>query len=640
MKYLYLVNLYQSFESTSRRLDKTYYLSRFLKEVPSEDLSKVVLLIQGRVFPTFDNRKIGVASKLVLKAINLSSGIEVSKVEAEWRETGDLGQAAANLIKKKQQATLFSQNLTVDKVFNNLRKLAMQEGAGTVDMKVKLISELLTSAQPDEAKYIVRTVLEEMRVGVGDGSIRDAVVCAYFPKIAGVMFKCDCGEWNLSTKLCMKCGEKLETSFSSSVEKCDGKVLKVSDISELKDVENYDCVVASNDKIAREVYNYLLSLVENAYNMLNDYGLVAKIAKEDGRGGLLAVGLEVGRPVKVMLYPKAQNIADAFERVGKPAAFEYKYDGFRMLIHKTNDSVALFTRRLEDVTAAFPEVKKFVLENVDAKNCIIDCEAVGYSSDTGKYLPFQSISQRIRRKHDIASMAQKFPVELVVFDVLLCEGESLLNKEFQERRAVLTKIVKVDEKKIVLSKQLITSDDAEAQTFYDDALKDGQEGVMVKNLSGVYKPGVRVGQAVKLKPVMETLDLVVVGSEWGEGKRSEWMTSFVLACRDENTGDLLEIGKVGTGFKELEDEDGVSFKEMTGLLKPLTISESGKEVKVKPEVIMEVNYEEIQKSTNYGSGFALRFPRVVRLRSMEKSVEDISSLEFVEDLYHTQKGRG
>ncbi|MBT7929777.1 ATP-dependent DNA ligase, partial [Candidatus Peregrinibacteria bacterium] len=423
-------------------------------------------------------------------------------------------------------------------------------------------------------------------------------------------------------------------------EKCDGKVLQVSDISEIKDVENYDCVVASNDKIAREVYNYLLSLVENAYNMLNDYGLVAKIAKEDGRGGLLAVGLEVGRPVKVMLYPKAQNIADAFERVGKPAAFEYKYDGFRMLIHKTNDSVALFTRRLEDVTAAFPEVKKFVLENVDAKNCIIDCEAVGYSSDTGKYLPFQSISQRIRRKYDIASMAQKFPVELVVFDVLLCEDESLLNKEFQERRAVLKRIVKVDEKKIVLSKQLITSDDLEAQTFYDDALKDGQEGVMVKNLSGVYKPGVRVGQAVKLKPVMETLDLVVVGSEWGEGKRSEWMTSFVLACRDENTGELLEIGKVGTGFKELDDEDGVSFKEMTGLLKPLTISESGKEVKVKPEVIMEVNYEEIQKSTNYGSGFALRFPRVVRLRSMEKSVEDISSLEFVEELYHTQKGRG
>lgn len=611
-----------------------------MKEVPSEDLSKVVLLIQGRVFPSFDNRKIGVASKLVLKAINLSSGIEVSKVEAEWRETGDLGQAAANLIKKKQQATLFSQNLTVDKVFNNLRKLALQEGAGTVDMKVKLISELLTSAQPDEAKYIVRTVLEEMRVGVGDGSIRDAVVCAYFPKIAGVMFKCGCGEWNLSTKLCMKCGEKLETSFSSAVEKCDGKVLQVSDISEIKDVENYDCVVASNDKIAREVYNYLLSLVENAYNMLNDYGLVAKIAKEDGRGGLLAVGLEVGRPVKVMLYPKAQNIADAFERVGKPAAFEYKYDGFRMLIHKTNDSVALFTRRLEDVTAAFPEVKKFVLENVDAKNCIIDCEAVGYSSDTGKYLPFQSISQRIRRKYDIASMAQKFPVELVVFDVLLCEDESLLNKEFQERRAVLKRIVKVDEKKIVLSKQLITSDDLEAQTFYDDALKDGQEGVMVKNLSGVYKPGVRVGQAVKLKPVMETLDLVVVGSEWGEGKRSEWMTSFVLACRDENTGELLEIGKVGTGFKELDDEDGVSFKEMTGLLKPLTISESGKEVKVKPEVIMEVNYEEIQKSTNYGSGFALRFPRVVRLRSMEKSVEDISSLEFVEELYHTQKGRG
>ena len=158
---------------------------------------------------------------------------------------------------------------------------------------------------------------------------------------------------------------------------------------------------------------------------------------------------------------------------------------------------------------------------------------------------------------------------------------------------------------------------------------------MFKNLNSPYKPGARVGYMVKFKPVMETLDLVIVGAEWGEGKRANWLSSFTLACIDEN-GNFLEVGKVGTGIKE-KSEEGITFKQLTELLKPLIIAEKGKKVKVKPEIVVEVTYEEIQKSPNYASGYALRFPRITRLRHMEKSASEATDLSYIEELYFSQK---
>ena len=157
---------------------------------------------------------------------------------------------------------------------------------------------------------------------------------------------------------------------------------------------------------------------------------------------------------------------------------------------------------------------------------------------------------------------------------------------------------------------------------------------MAKNLEGKYKPGSRVGYGVKVKPVMETLDLVIVGAEWGEGKRAGWLTSYTVACRDPDTNELLEVGRVSTGVKELE-ESGVHYGQITELLKPLIIGE-GKEVKVKPEILIEVKYEEIQQSPTYRSGYALRFPRFVRLRE-DKDVDDASTLEQMEQLFYEQR---
>jgi DNA ligase-1 len=585
MEYLKLVELYEKVEATTKRLEKTHHIAEFLKKTSLGNLPMVALMVQGKIYPPWDEHKIGVASRLVMKAISKSTGITTENIEKSWKKTGDLGDTAVEMIKKKKQRTLFASEVTVKKVFNNLRKLAVTEGQGSVERKMQLISELLTSAKPKEAKYIVRNVLEDLRVGVGDGSVRDAIVWAFFrPEIKMKYDK-----------------EKNKVEFED-----------------------------------REVYNKYVHAVQEAYDMTADFSVVAPAAKEKGLKGLGALNLVVGKPVKVMLYPKAKDMEDAFETVGKPAQLEYKYDGFRMQVHKKNGKVVIFTRRLDNVTLQFPEIVKYVKDDVKADSFILDAESVGFDKKTGKYLAFQNISQRIRRKYDIEKMAKDYPVELNVFDVLYYNGKNVIKEPFEKRREIIEKIINPEKRRIVLAKKLVTSDLKKANEFYAEALQKGNEGIMMKKLDAIYKPGSRVGYGVKVKPVMESLDLVIVGAEWGTGKRAGWLTSLHLACIDED-GNFLTIGKVGTGMKEKESE-GVTFQQITDLLKPIVISEKGKIVKVKPQIVIEINYEEIQKSPTYTSGYALRFPRLINVRE-DKPPEEASDLDMVEELYHSQKGK-
>ena len=172
MEYQRLVELYECLSKTTKRLAKTHLLSVFLSETTKEDIPRLVLLLQGKVFPDWDERETGVASRLVMKAMSTATGISAEQIEQEWKTIGDLGEVALKVCSGKRQSTLFSSELTIKKVFDNLRKLATLEGAGTVNNKMQLIAELLTSAKPLEAKYIVRTVLKDLRVGVGEGSVR------------------------------------------------------------------------------------------------------------------------------------------------------------------------------------------------------------------------------------------------------------------------------------------------------------------------------------------------------------------------------------------------------------------------------------------------------------------------------------
>ncbi|MBI4158676.1 DNA ligase, partial [Candidatus Woesearchaeota archaeon] len=199
----------------------------------------------------------------------------------------------------------------------------------------------------------------------------------------------------------------------------------------------------------------------------------------------------------------------------------------------------------------------------------------------------------------------------------------------------LESIVKQQKRKIVLTEKLVTSNPRKAEKFFKKSIKEGYEGIMAKNLDSLYKPGRYVNGWMKIKRILDPLDLVITKAEYGEGKRAGWLTSYTIACKDKNR--VLELGKVSTGVKE--KAEGLTYNEITKLLKPLIIEKKGKEVTVEPKIIIEVAYEEIQESQTYSSGYGLRFPRVLRLRTNEKTIKDIDNITKVRKIYNSQKGK-
>tara|TARA_Y100000310_G_scaffold302635_1_gene340210 strand:+ start:49557 stop:51302 length:1746 start_codon:yes stop_codon:yes gene_type:complete len=580
MDYLTLVEFYDKLEKTSKRLKKTHILSQLFKKTPNEDLEFIAFLVQGRIFPPWDKKEIGISSRIIIKVLSSVTGESPSNIENLWRNLGDLGEVAKELIQKNKQRTLTTHKLTVKKVIENLRKLSSLEGKGTVTRKIQLVSELLTSANPLEAKFIIKNILGTLRVGVAEGILRDAIVWTFF-------------------------GEKIKFKYNEK--------------------EN-------TFEVNREEYQKYIDEVQKAHDLTNDFAKVMLTAKKSLKD-LSKIKIQPGKPLNTMLYQKAEDIKDAFKAVGKPCAFEYKYDGIRLQLSKDEKgNIILFTRRLEDVSEQFPEVIDYVKKHIKGKEFILESEAVSYDPKTKKYLSFQNISQRIKRKYNIHEIAKKFPVEINIFDIMYYEGKNLLNTPFKERRKILEEIITPKKLKLRLAKQLITDNEKKAQEFFNESLAKGEEGVMAKNLDGLYKPGSRVGYGVKIKPSADTFDLVIVKAEWGEGKRSKWLSSFTISCKNNN--EFLEIGKVSTGLKE--KSEGVSFEELTNLLKPLIIKEQGRNVSVKPEIIIEVGYAEIQKSPTYSSGYALRFPRFISLR-IDKNLSEVTTLEDINSDYKKQK---
>jgi len=555
MKYSKLVEVYDQLEKTTKKLEKRDIVADFFKECPIEELEIVALLVQGRIFPAWSEVELGVAESIMVKTLAKTAGLPEKEIKKEIRKFGDIGEGTEAVTTRKIQSTLASQKLTIKKVYENLLKIPEQSGTGAVDLKISLIAELLSSANPQDAKYIVRTVMQEMRVGVGEGIVRDAIAMAF---------------------------------------------------------------------------NVPSELVEKAHNVTNDFGEVAKIAKNSGKKGLEKLKMELGHPLKPMLAQKAPGLKEAIADMGGKAAFEIKFDGMRTQIHKKGSEITVFTRRLDNVTKQFPEIVEYAKTCLTAKECIVEGEAVGIDPKTRRPQPFQKLSRRIRRKYDIEELRKEIPVEVHLFDIMMLEGENIIEEPFKERRKKLESIVEPLAGKFQLAGQIITGDEKEAEELYNKALKMGHEGAMAKNLKSPYTPGSRVKHMEKIKPEMESLDLAIIGAIWGEGRRSKWMGSFILSARDPDRGEFVEVGKVATG---LTDAD---LEELTKLLKPRITIEHIKEVEIMPKIVVEVAYEEIQRSPTYESGFALRFPRVKTIRN-DKGPGDVDTIEKVERLYSLQK---
>ena len=329
------------------------------------------------------------------------------------------------------------------------------------------------------------------------------------------------------------------------------------------------------------------------------------------------VHISLFHPVRMMLAQQG-SISSAINENGTIAA-EYKYDGNRFQFHKSGTITRLYSRKLEDVTNALPDVIE-LLNAVTTHDVILDGEVIAIKN--GRPLPFQNVLRRFRRKHDIGEMTGEIQLVPNVFDILYLDGETLIDLPLNERRKHLETAVTGH-----VAPQLVSSDIPRVEEFYQEALDKGHEGIMIKVASSPYTPGVRGKNWIKIKPEVDTLDLGVVGAEWGEGKRAHHFGSFLLACQDE--GELITLSKVATGFSDEQ------LAEVYTLLKDRVISSSGKEVRFEPSLVFEVGYSELQKSPNYPAGFALRFPRFIRIRE-DKDIDEIETLESLRERYEKQ----
>jgi DNA ligase-1 len=351
---------------------------------------------------------------------------------------------------------------------------------------------------------------------------------------------------------------------------------------------------------------------------------VAEAALTQGEAGLARFALKVFQPVQPMLAQASEDVADAIERLGT-AAFEWKLDGARVQVHKSGEEIRVYTRSLNEVTAAVPEIVA-ALREVAAREIILDGETIALRPEGTPY-PFQETMRRFGRKLDVEELRATFPLSVFFFDCLLADGEDLTARPARERYDALAKFLPVK----ILIPRLVTGDKEAAQTFYDEALARGHEGVMAKALDAPYEAGSRGAGWLKIKKA-HTLDLAVIAAEWGSGRRKGWLSNLHLGALDPATGGFVMLGKT---FKGMTDK---MLAWQTERLLALETSREGHVVHVRPQLVAEIAFNEIQASAHYPGGFALRFARVKRYRE-DKSATQAETIDAVRALYHGQLAR-
>ena len=373
-----------------------------------------------------------------------------------------------------------------------------------------------------------------------------------------------------------------------------------------------------------ELTNAPMERVHRAFMLLGKLGDLIRLAVAEGRSGIESVRLELFRPLRPMLAEVCHDPEELFEKIGGPAALEYKFDGARVQIHVGGGVVRIFSRRLSEVTESLPDVVRQVREFAGGfREAVLDGEVVAVGGD-GKPMPFQELLRRFRRVRGVEEELERIPLKLWIFDILYLDGRELLDEPYIERRRLLEKLIPPS----YLTPMKIAEKAEDVEGFMKKALSEGHEGLMIKQLSSPYRPGRREKLWLKLKPA-ETLDLVIVAADWGHGRRTGWLSNYHLAAYDPETDSFQVIGKT---FKGLTDEE---FEWMTKRLLELKLSDDGYTVRVKPKIVVEVAYNEIQRSPKYPSGYALRFARITRIRS-DKRPEEADTIQKVRELYLKQ----
>ncbi|GAA5822608.1 hypothetical protein JCM5353_005502 [Sporobolomyces roseus] len=600
--YAALTATFDKIDATTKRLEISAYLTRFLVDViekTPKDLLRTVYLCINRLAPEYESLELGIGESLLMKAIGESCGRTLAQVKSEYKDIGDLGEVAQK--SRERQRTLFKPKpLTVNKVFEELTKVAKTSGQQSQSKKVGLIKGLLAACQGFETKYLIRSLEGKLRIGLAEKSILVSLAHA------------------VVTAECKKSDKKLTPARLE-----EGAETVKSVFSELP---SYDLVVPA---------------------------LLEKGVKDVREACFLTPGV----PLKPMLARPTKAISEVLDRFeGKNFTCEYKYDGERAQVHYLeNGSIKVFSRNSEDMSVKYPDLviqlPRCIKEGT--KSFVIDCEAVAWDSEEKRLLEFQKLSTRKRK--DVKAEDIKVKVHLFAFDLLYLNGEALLEKNLRERRDLLRKHLKPVEGEFAFA----TSDDAstveDIQIFLDKSIKDGCEGLMVKMLEGEgssYEPSRRSMHWLKLKKdylqgVGDSFDLVVIGGDYGRGKRTNVYGAFHLACYDAESATYQAICKLGTGFSEEQ------LKQHYDTLHPLELAQKkgyydvgtakAPDVFFEPKVVWEVLAADLSLSPVYSAarglcgerGISLRFPRFLRVRD-DKDAESSTEPEQIAEAYRRQ----
>ncbi|MEW6036536.1 MAG: ATP-dependent DNA ligase [Candidatus Micrarchaeota archaeon] len=566
--------VFDRIEKKSGRLEMTGILAELFRKTKTDEIERLVYIIQGMLAPPYEGIDLGVGEKFAIEAIASASGYTRPQVEAHYKKSGDLGDSAEELLSRKKQTALASEEMGIRHVYDAMMRIAKASGAGSQEQKIKHLTEMLNNASPLEARYIVRFVLGRLRLGVGDPTILDAISVAH-----------------------------------------------------------------AGDKSLREP-------LERAYNVCADMGYVAKTFYTKPET-IETFRVQPFKPLMPALAERLSTPKDIIERIGK-CGVEMKYDGFRMQVHKSGDKVEIYSRNLERMSPMFPDVVEAV-RKLKPKEMIFEGESLAYDTKRKRYFPFQQTMHR-RRKHGIEAASEEFPLNVFVFDMLYLEGKDLTNEPYRKRREIIEKafrgagVLRPSETRVVGSAK-------ELGGIFRDAISQGLEGIMAKDLDAPYTAGKRKFAWIKLKKSygksVDTIDGVIVGYYLGRGQRAEFEFGGVLvAVYNPDSGMLETVAKVASGFTEEEMVNLGKTLERIKTPEPPAKLEHKIEVDfwVEPKYVVEVAFDDITQSPNHtcgmqdGKGYALRFPRLMRMRE-DKGVKEITTTGEVIRMYELQHSR-
>jgi len=589
---------------TTKKLEKIAIVADCLRSSPTEEASVAAVFLSGRPFPAWDETTLQVGGKLLWQAVEDLSGRSQHELTAAYRRQGDLGAVAAETLMpgsgigsvgtgalaRPGRAKLGSEEDHEDSIFNEgsgpslqavqaaFRKIAAARGPAA---KAILVRELLSQVTPLEAKYIVKIITGDLRIGLKESLVEEAIAKAY---------GCKPGE------------------------------------------------------------------VQRANMLLGDIGETLRLAAKNSQGETEPsdVKMRLFHPLGFMLASPAQSAEEALSYF-ENALVEDKYDGIRAQAHCSGGEVRIFSRTRDEITESFPELPD-ALAGLP-QDAILDGEIVAWSylaaesGEPGRALPFSALQQRLGRKKVSDQMMRRVPVAYLVFDLLYAGGELLIDRPLRERAKMLDELLTAPriptparstgvqgQLMLASTEPAITvqvfrapvfraSSPQELDELFEAAQSRGNEGLMIKNPESAYTPGRRGKSWLKLKRELATLDVVVTAAEYGHGKRIGVLSDYTFAVRDGER--LVNIGKAYSGLTDAE------IAEMTKWFLDHTVEDQGFRLIVEPKIVLEVAFNNMMRSDRHESGYALRFPRIVRIRT-DKLPEEADTIERVLEIYEKQ----